>query len=413
MHQKKSSCVSPVQSPSPPNSVQEVANSVQSMDKRFGTTFESWIKSEKNISYICTFKRSLFDRYIKTDPQQTIYALKWMIEGWSIASVSEVVLKLYYAMKIDSPEFGRIVGAVVDEWNIPEIIGLVNVLLIGENADTAAKFIVYLTDQCRQTSIKSTLNVSVKRDWRSSDRVQLVREVATTLRWKTTFLQSFLACYVSQCISDSDRQKGIMDSVIQEFDDLQAIATFNQFARQLACNANISLDKIPTSNNLSTNDSIEYVENVGISHTDRDSDEDSNSTFIADRGSTLDPPVSQHIQDCPTLDNRFTHDRSHNVLQPTVQQPLAKSPTFQPSTHDLTLPSPPECAPISFMSPLDSLRSRRSQSRIALFTMLFEIVLAEIELDELEKSMTQLGRGMLVHMVANALQQHAESDVKA
>ncbi|KAL5039974.1 hypothetical protein RTP6_007060 [Batrachochytrium dendrobatidis] len=387
MHQKKSSCVSPVQSPSPPNSVQEVANSVQSMDKRFGTTFESWIKSEKNISYICTFKRSLFDRYIKTDPQQTIYALKWMIEGWSIASVSEVVLKLYYAMKIDSPEFGRIVGAVVDEWNIPEIIG--------------------------QTSIKSTLNVSVKRDWRSSDRVQLVREVATTLRWKTTFLQSFLACYVSQCISDSDRQKGIMDSVIQEFDDLQAIATFNQFARQLACNANISLDKIPTSNNLSTNDSIEYVENVGISHTDRDSDEDSNSTFIADRGSTLDPPVSQHIQDCPTLDNRFTHDRSHNVLQPTVQQPLAKSPTFQPSTHDLTLPSPPECAPISFMSPLDSLRSRRSQSRIALFTMLFEIVLAEIELDELEKSMTQLGRGMLVHMVANALQQHAESDVKA
>ncbi|KAJ1344452.1 hypothetical protein BSLG_001012 [Batrachochytrium salamandrivorans] len=221
-------------SPHPPNSVHDVSTAMYLMDTRFGTTFESWIRCEKNISYICTFKRSLFDHYILSDAQRTIYALKWMMQGWSIASVSEVILKLYYTLHIDSPEFGRIVAGIVDDWTLSEIIDLTNVLLIGESATTAAAFLIHLTDQCERAAAKSTVALALLRSWSSRDRVRLVAEVAATLRWNNKFLQTFLATYAVSCISDDARQKAVVTSLAKEFEDLQTIATFNRFARRLS-----------------------------------------------------------------------------------------------------------------------------------------------------------------------------------
>ncbi|KAH6588536.1 hypothetical protein BASA50_010663 [Batrachochytrium salamandrivorans] len=421
-------------SPHPPNSVHDVSTAMYLMDTRFGTTFESWIRCEKNISYICTFKRSLFDHYILSDAQRTIYALKWMMQGWSIASVSEVILKLYYTLHIDSPEFGRIVAGIVDDWTLSEIIDLTNVLLIGESATTAAAFLIHLTDQCERAAAKSTVALALLRSWSSRDRVRLVAEVAATLRWNNKFLQTFLATYAVSCISDDARQKAVVTSLAKEFEDLQTIATFNRFARRLShrrpsiairthayfadsLNAHDDSDK-SSEHTLSGDNNDGVNEDVDEEDEDEEEEEDDNNYISVTEDariptSNLSIDVSTHTPPehiCTPTDalhgsqpSRHDDSERQSALECSISPTDSKRLSYRP----LSVPS--SRAESGSGVPQAPSTSPRSHSRAAMFYTLFEIVLSEIDLDRLEKSMTQLGRGILIDMVAATINKRADS----
>jgi hypothetical protein len=42
----------------PPKSVEDVDNAIKEMDRLYKTSFYTWLKSEANIRYLCTFKVS-------------------------------------------------------------------------------------------------------------------------------------------------------------------------------------------------------------------------------------------------------------------------------------------------------------------------------------------------------------------
>ena len=67
------------------------------MDKRHGSSFESWIRDERNRGYLCSVKKHLFEEYIGDESVGAVgvgRAIGWFSDGWGVGSVAEVVLKL-------------------------------------------------------------------------------------------------------------------------------------------------------------------------------------------------------------------------------------------------------------------------------------------------------------------------------
>ncbi|KAJ3092359.1 hypothetical protein HK102_008148 [Quaeritorhiza haematococci] len=67
--------------------------------------------------YVCMFKKSLFETYHKNDFETFILVLKWLTRDWSVSSVAEFVIKMFYNWKVDSEKFGTVVGRMVEDWD--------------------------------------------------------------------------------------------------------------------------------------------------------------------------------------------------------------------------------------------------------------------------------------------------------
>ncbi|KAI8927633.1 hypothetical protein BC831DRAFT_394553, partial [Entophlyctis helioformis] len=216
-----------------PASADDVDLAMRTMDKTHGTSFTAWIKSEQNIPYICAFKKDVIVDNLVCRPQQAIHALQWMTADWSTTSVAELVLKLFYDRHIDSPDFARIIAGIRDDWSLEKTADLVNVLLIGESAVSAAAFLVHLTDQSGICSHETTVDIAVHR-WANDDRISLVRSVARSLRWKDAFLQTFLLEYATFSLADLDRRHALSRVVYQEFENRSMSRAVSRTLEQMA-----------------------------------------------------------------------------------------------------------------------------------------------------------------------------------
>lgn len=118
----------------------DVADSMKEMDSLYNTTFSNWIRSESNLQYICTFKSQMLLKNLEENQERALYAFEWMVEEWSVESVAEFILKLFYKDRIWSFKFAEIVYGTCKGWSIEKIQELLPVLLVGEKVDVCANF---------------------------------------------------------------------------------------------------------------------------------------------------------------------------------------------------------------------------------------------------------------------------------
>ncbi|KAJ3323914.1 hypothetical protein HDV06_000890 [Boothiomyces sp. JEL0866] len=184
-------------------SVEDVEATMAQMDKQNKTSFTKWIKSENNINYICTFKGELIKEFIENDFESSIHALEWMTSGWSLESISELILKLFYTKRISSPLFCKIVWGLVHTWDVERITDLLPVILVGESLAINAAF------------VGNWINISTMN---SEMIAEIVVGLACGFRWDIDQLEEFLLSLCAFICPDSVLQRSLCLVVHEELE---------------------------------------------------------------------------------------------------------------------------------------------------------------------------------------------------
>ncbi|KAJ1551756.1 hypothetical protein HK096_001773 [Nowakowskiella sp. JEL0078] len=202
----------------PINKVQ-VDEAVQRMDKIHGTSFYSWIKSESNIGYICTYKSKLFEHYFSLDesgPARVGRALCWLTD-WSVANKAALILKLFYHWNIESTRFSRIVSEMlVDDsdkisnlksYKLEENLEFIQVLLIGEPPVVSALFVKNLLQDCGNFKVRENQKIT-----RSiQDAIRILSKLASMLHWSERFLYDMVQEFANIMISDQVSRRELLN----------------------------------------------------------------------------------------------------------------------------------------------------------------------------------------------------------
>ena len=175
--------------PLQPQNVKELDEIMTTMDKNNGTSFKHWIQSMENISYICTFKRDFFENYFQSSPQTVIVVIQWLSLNWTVPSIAEFVLKMFYHWKLESPQFGALLNGLVEDWTRKRTFDLLHVLLIGESPKSIATFIRNFT-----TSYKFRVD-SHTRNWSRYEIVDLFTHLSIRMQWDNEMITSILLIY--------------------------------------------------------------------------------------------------------------------------------------------------------------------------------------------------------------------------
>jgi hypothetical protein len=184
-------------------SVQDVHNTMEEMDRIHHTSFSSWIRSESNLQYLYTLKGKMILAYIDKDPKSAMLALEWMTAEWSVDSVAELVLKLFYADRISSLKFSERLYALVRSWKLEKFNMLLLILLVGETTSTCAQFFAnFATVSLFDSHLMS----------------EIVLPVAGGFMWEEGDLSEFLVEFVSATISNPMVQRSLMLVVHDEFE---------------------------------------------------------------------------------------------------------------------------------------------------------------------------------------------------
>ncbi|KAJ3367505.1 hypothetical protein HDU91_001365 [Kappamyces sp. JEL0680] len=186
-----------------PSSVEQVAETMKEMDRQNKTSFSSWIRSESNISYLCTFKGPMILEYIDQDPASAMFALEWIIDGWSVESVAELVLKLFYAYRISSDVFSQRLFALVHAWPNEKLAELLPIILIGESVVVVSNFFA------------SWLRAS---GWDVDRMADVVVPIVASFHWNPAQMSEFLMEMVLQVVEDPIVQKSMFMVVHDEID---------------------------------------------------------------------------------------------------------------------------------------------------------------------------------------------------
>jgi hypothetical protein len=184
----------------------QVKESMKAMDDLYKTSFSSWIKSELNMEYICTFKKKLFREYLELDQKSAMYALEWMVEDWSTESVAEFILKMFYSDRISSVKFAERVYGIIHSWQIERIQELLPILLVGEQVEVCASFMA---------------NWLLITRWNSAKLAELIYPIAVGFQWDNGQMYEFLMEYVVNTVKESSSQRSLILVVYEEFDHLK------------------------------------------------------------------------------------------------------------------------------------------------------------------------------------------------
>lgn len=196
-----------------PKSLEDVQETMAEMDRINKTTFADWIRSESNISYLCSFKGPMILEYIEQDPESAMYALEWIIEGWAIDSVAELVLKLFYSLRIQSQQFSQRLYRLVHSWKNEKIVELLPILLIGEGVTTCSTFFCSWY-QCSGYS--------------SEKMADLVVPIAYGFKWSAEQLSEFLMETTLQICQDTVMQRSLIVVIHDEMEVAQNKILLNQ-----------------------------------------------------------------------------------------------------------------------------------------------------------------------------------------
>ncbi|KAJ3111664.1 hypothetical protein HDU96_005478 [Phlyctochytrium bullatum] len=221
-----------------PKTVQDVEDTMRQMDSTYGTQFTSWIRSEANVSYICTFKRHLFMQFMQEEPARVATVLRWLTKDWSLPTIAELILKLvrflssqdstrscklnvpqnnqFYGMRIDSGIFADMVHAITIDWPRERQLDLINIVLIGENPGMSARFFHNFT---QGVSFVPEHPEYPKIPWLVFEKCEFLASASTTLRWTQAFTKQFLIEYAKLTILDETAKKVVVEEIDEAFTD--------------------------------------------------------------------------------------------------------------------------------------------------------------------------------------------------
>ena len=186
-----------------PKSVEDVRYAMNEMDRINKTTFSQWIRSEKNLLYLCSYKGDLIQEYLDQDAQSAMHALEWIIEEWSVESVAELTLKLFYAQRINSENFAKRLYGLVHSWSAEKLVELLPILLIGESAEVCCDFFA---------------NFYLVSGYSTVKMIELVLPIAHGFKWNAEQLKSFLLQTIIHVVSDSATHRSMIMVVHDEID---------------------------------------------------------------------------------------------------------------------------------------------------------------------------------------------------
>jgi hypothetical protein len=136
-----------------------------------------------------------------------MHALEWLIDGWSVESVAELALKLFYSHGIPSIKFSERLHALTHNWNVKETTSLLTILLVGESVSLVSKFFV------------SWFLVS---RWDVERMSELVMPIVEGLQWESEKMCEFLAETVLLIVNDSIVQRSMLMVVSDEMDNAKS-----------------------------------------------------------------------------------------------------------------------------------------------------------------------------------------------
>lgn len=178
-----------------PKSKTDVQVAMAQMDDINKTGFTKWIKAETNVSYLCSYKGPLILEYVQQDLKSAMLALEWLIEGWSVESVAELVLKLFYSCNISSVEFAERLYLLIQSWDLVETASLIPILLIGEPVSVCSSFFS---------------NWYLISGWDVYQMAELVIPIADGMKWRAKQLEDFLFDTVARLVKDRIVQKSMI-----------------------------------------------------------------------------------------------------------------------------------------------------------------------------------------------------------
>ena len=198
-----------------PKSVEDVRDTMSEMDRLNKTSFSKWIRSEKNLSYLCSYKGDLIHQYLSEDGESAMHALCWITEDWTVESVAELVLKLFYAERMDSPLFAKRLWGLCKDWSTERLVELLPILLIGESVSTCSQFFANFYN----VSSGDDGNTDEAEVSSSTERLaDLVLPIAHGFKWNADQLESFLLETVVALVSDSPTQRSMVIVIHDEID---------------------------------------------------------------------------------------------------------------------------------------------------------------------------------------------------
>ncbi|ORX80751.1 hypothetical protein K493DRAFT_342514 [Basidiobolus meristosporus CBS 931.73] len=177
------------QSPKLHTSMVQVDEAMKEMDNRYNTQFYSWIRNEGNVDYIAYYLQKLLYEVQET-PQSMASVIRWLVDGWSIPRIAELLIKLFYHWGIGHPRFALVVSDITQDWSSSNRIDLTVALVLGERASKAAKFLKYLTN-----------------NWEPRAIMDSVRQICLRLKWSERYLKHFLIQYMTMCEEEHAHQR--------------------------------------------------------------------------------------------------------------------------------------------------------------------------------------------------------------
>ena len=153
---------------------------IRLMDQRYSTRFHAWIKNEKNIDHIVQHLKPMIAEF---NMDSTARAYRWMFEGWSVNSMANLLIKMYYEKGLGDLVFSELVSLILHDRESQMQVDLLATLMIGEEANVNATFLFNL-----MTSMKSS---------EVEKHVMLVDLVGKRSRWTPVYYQDVLKCMSS------------------------------------------------------------------------------------------------------------------------------------------------------------------------------------------------------------------------
>ncbi|KAK9761203.1 hypothetical protein K7432_014061 [Basidiobolus ranarum] len=179
----------------------DVGKAIHAMDQQYGTQFETWIRNESNTDCVVFYLRKFIIEFEDNNPSAIARAVKWIVQGWSVQKLVELLIKLFYHWGVGHPKFVSLVSELSQDWRMPLVVDLVATLVVGENSCNTASFIQLFTQS-----------------WEPFMVIQLCRNIATRLRWNDRYCHQFLLRYATLTYPEGPTQRVVLNQIHNQFE---------------------------------------------------------------------------------------------------------------------------------------------------------------------------------------------------
>lgn len=159
------------------------------MDQRNKTSFFQWVRNEEHLDIIAMNLKRIVRDY---EPAIVSRGMHWLIEGWTMNGIASLLIKIYYERGLDNSMFAETVAELCAQQTMSQTTDLISTLIIGEDAQVAAKFIGMVSGLSSNANYSQPIREKLQLKHGKEFVVDLVDSVARKSQWSAEFLELFL-----------------------------------------------------------------------------------------------------------------------------------------------------------------------------------------------------------------------------